>query len=51
MWSAPALSITAAIRLPIGKDTHMSLTDLCLILGVMFAFATLVVKIIDVARR
>ncbi len=29
----------------------MSLTDLCLILGVMFAFATLVVKIIDVARR
>jgi hypothetical protein len=29
----------------------MSLTDLCLILGVMLAFATLVVKIIDVARR
>ncbi len=29
----------------------MSLTDLCLILGVMFAFATLVVKIIDVTRR
>ncbi len=29
----------------------MSLTDLCLILGVMFAFATLLVKIIDVARR
>ncbi len=29
----------------------MSLTDLCLILGVMLAVATLVVKIIDVARR
>ncbi len=29
----------------------MSLTDLCLILGMLFAFATLVVKIIEVARR
>jgi len=29
----------------------MSLTDLCLILGVMLAFATLVVEIVDVARR
>ena len=28
----------------------MSLADLCLILGVLFAFATLVVKIIEVAR-
>jgi hypothetical protein len=41
----------AAIQLPIGKDTRMSLTDLCLILGVIVGFATLVVKIIDVARR
>ena len=29
----------------------MSLADLCLILGMLFAFATLVVKIIEVARR
>ena len=46
-----SLSMAAAIRLPFGKDISMSLTDLCLILGVMLAFATLVVKIIDVARR
>ncbi|HEX8485566.1 hypothetical protein [Sphingomonas sp.] len=29
----------------------MTVSDLCLILGVLFAFATLVVKIIEVARR
>jgi hypothetical protein len=29
----------------------MSGTDLCLILGMLFAFATLVVKIIEVSRR
>ncbi len=29
----------------------MTITDLCLILGVLFAFATLVVKIIEVARK
>jgi hypothetical protein len=29
----------------------MSVTDLCLILGMLFAFATLVVKIIEVYRR
>lgn len=28
----------------------MTLADLCLILGVLFAFATLVVKIIEVSR-
>ncbi len=28
----------------------MQLSDLCLILGVLFAFATLVVKIIEVSR-
>lgn len=28
----------------------MSFADLCLLLGVLFAFATLVVKIIEVAR-
>ncbi len=29
----------------------MSVTDLCLIPGMLFAFATLVVKIIEVSRR
>jgi len=30
---------------------RMSVADLCLILGVVIAFATLVVKIIDVRNR
>jgi hypothetical protein len=29
----------------------MTIAELCLILGVVFAFATLVVKIIEVARK
>lgn len=29
----------------------MMVADLCLILGVLFAFATLVVKIIEVTRK
>lgn len=29
----------------------MTITDLCLILGLLLAFATLVVKIIEVARK
>lgn len=29
----------------------MTVADLCLILGVLFAFATLVLKIIEVARK
>jgi len=29
----------------------MTIAELCLILGVLFAFATLVVKIIEVARN
>lgn len=29
----------------------MSFADLCLLLGVLFAFATLVVKIIEVTRK
>ncbi len=29
----------------------MTVADLCLILGVIFAFATLVVKIIEVTRK
>ena len=29
----------------------MSLADLCLVLGALFAFATLVVKVIEVSRK
>jgi len=29
----------------------MTLADLCLVLGLMIAFATLVVKVIEVARK
>ncbi|MET3827188.1 hypothetical protein ABIC16_002881 [Sphingomonas sp. PvP055] len=29
----------------------MAVTDLCLILGVLFAFTTLVLKIIEMARK
>ena len=29
----------------------MTVADLCLILGVLFAFATLVLKLIEVARK
>ncbi len=28
----------------------MSLTDLCIVLGVLFAFATLILKVVEVAR-
>ncbi len=28
----------------------MSLTDLCIFLGVLFAFATLILKVVEVAR-
>lgn len=40
----------AAIQ-PSMQEISMTISDLCLILGVLFAFATLVVKIIEVARR
>jgi len=33
------------------ERTSMQLSNLCLILGVLFAFATLVVKIIEVSRN
>jgi len=33
------------------ETQSMQLSDLCLILGVVFAFATLVVKIIEVSRN
>jgi hypothetical protein len=29
----------------------MSLSDFCLVLGALFAFATLVLKVIEIARR
>jgi hypothetical protein len=29
----------------------MTLTDLCLILGLLFAFGTLVLKIVEMARK
>jgi hypothetical protein len=32
------------------KETAMSLTDLCIVLGVLFAFATLILKVVEVAR-
>lgn len=33
------------------KGEPMSFADLCLFLGVLFAFATLVVKVIETARK
>ena len=41
---------TAAI-LPSTKECGMTLTDLCLILGVLFAFGSLLLKIIEVVRH
>ncbi len=35
----------------IQKGESMSLADLCLFLGALFAFATLVVKVIEVSRK
>ena len=36
----------------VGKaETAMTVTDLCLILGVIIAFATLIVKIVDSRHR
>ena len=33
------------------RSNIMSLADLCLVLGALFAFATLVVKVIEVSRK
>lgn len=33
------------------RNPLMTVSDLCLILGVIIAFATLIVKVIEVARR
>jgi hypothetical protein len=32
------------------ENQHMTLTDLCIFLGVMFAFATLILKVVEVSR-
>lgn len=32
-------------------DCPVTIADLCLILGVLFAFATLVLKVIEVSRK
>ena len=32
------------------KETKMSLVELCVLLGVMIAFATLVLKVVEVSR-
>jgi hypothetical protein len=45
-----ARSVTAAIQ-PSIQEMPITVSDLYLILGVLFAFATLIVKIIEVARR
>jgi hypothetical protein len=42
---------TAAIPPPAEKGDRMTLTDLCLILGLLFAFGTLVLKIVEMARK
>lgn len=41
----------AAIPPPQQKGEPMSFADLCLFLGVLFAFATSVVKAIEMARK
>ncbi len=43
--------MTVAAILPSYRSRTLNLTDLCLILGMLFAFATLVVKIIEVSRN
>jgi hypothetical protein len=32
------------------KETHMSLASLCMILGLMIAFATLILKVVEMSR-
>ena len=41
----------AAIPLPINKEKAVSLAEMCMLLGVMIAFATLIVKVVEVARN
>lgn len=40
----------AAIPPPHRKDMHMTLAELCLILAALFGFATLILKVVEVAR-
>jgi hypothetical protein len=41
----------AVIPPPSQKEKVMTFADLCLFLGILIAFATLVVKVIEVARK
>jgi hypothetical protein len=41
---------TAAMSLPV-METKMEFADLCLFLGIVIAFATLVVKVIELSRK
>lgn len=41
---------TAAI-LPSTEGETMNVADVCLLLGVLIAFATLILKVVEVARR
>jgi hypothetical protein len=33
-----------------GKESTMTLTDVCILLGAIFTFATLVLKVVEVSR-
>lgn len=45
------MAATAAILPPGQKENVMTFADLCLFLGILIAFATLVVKVIEVSRK
>jgi hypothetical protein len=41
----------AAMTSPSQKEKVMTFADLCLFMGILIAFATLVVKVIEVSRK
>lgn len=41
----------AAAILPSIKEKQMSLSDICLLLGVLIAFGSLILKLVEVAGR
>jgi hypothetical protein len=47
--ATPAKPHATAFRRQL-KETHMSFAELCLFLGALFTFATLILKVIEVAR-
>ena len=51
MKKGRGIQIAAAIRPPSQKEEMMNFADLCLFLGILIAFATLVVKVIEVGRK